>query len=120
MPGARGEGILRLKGGEERAVLFTNRALADAERLTGKTVLQMMAETQSMQLGMTDTAILLQVGMEQARREARPGGKAVTIADAYGVMDAVGFASCARVVMEALAAVLSYSSETEDNASPPR
>ncbi len=120
MPGARGEGILKLAGGQERAVLFTNRALADAERLTGKSVLQLLAATQGMQLGMSDTAVLLQVGMEHARREARPSGKAITLADAYEVMDQVGFAPVARVVMEALAAVLSYAAEPAEAESPPK
>lgn len=119
MPGARGEGIIRV-GDNERAVLFTNRALADAERLTGKTVLQLLAETQTMQLGMSETAILLQVGLEHARRESRPGGKAINLNDAYALMDEVGFASVVRVVMEALSTVLTYSAEPAEAEDPPQ
>ncbi len=115
--GARGEATIVLSDTEQRAVLFTNRALADAERMTGKTVLQLVTAAGRGELGMADTAALLLVGMENARRDAKVGGRSFIIGDAYDVMDQVGFAECARAVMEALAAVVAY--ERPDNEHPP-
>ena len=108
--GARGEGYLELDG-EQYPVLFTLRALADAERLTGKTVLQLMAAAQSNSMGVGDLAQLLAVGMEYARRENSGRGKAYNANDAWRLLDELGFGPVAVVVFEALAAVMSYRRE---------
>ena len=110
--GARGEGILVVDG-REHAVLLTMRALADAERLTGKTVMQLGQAAQSQALGIGDLAALLHVGLEHARRDTRGGGRAVTINDAYRIMEQLGFSKVAGVVLEAFAAVLSYDPDDE-------
>jgi hypothetical protein len=117
MPGARGESYLVVDG-EQRPILFTNRALADAERLTGKTVLQLMRGVQSNELSMSDTAQMLLVGMEHARRESR-SGRPYQIQDAWAVMDACGFGPVAAAVMEAVAAVMSYDGGKAADESPP-
>lgn len=118
MAGARGEGHLQLAEGE-RAILFTNRALADAERLTGKTVLQIAGAAAQNALGIGDTAVLLQVGMEQARSDLNRGGKPYTLADAYAVLDEVGFAATLAAVIEGVAAVLSWEQPHEGTERPP-
>jgi hypothetical protein len=116
--GARGESYLVVDG-DQRLILFTNRALADAERLTGKTVLQLMRGVQNNELSMTDSVQMLLVGMEHARRDSRVAGRAYTIADAWAVMDACGFGSVAAAVMEAIAAVMSYDGGKQSDESPP-
>lgn len=117
--GARGEGYLELEG-ESYVVLFTNRALADAERATGKTVMQLMAAAQGNAIGMGDVAHLLAVGLEYARREHRNRTGGYTANDAWRLLDQLGFATVAAVVLEALAAVMSYRpGPGKEDASPP-
>lgn len=115
--GARGEGVLVVDGREVR-VLFTNRALARAETALGKTVLEIANEARDGRIGMNDTVRLLLAGMEAARRDEGAGGKPSSVDDAYEVMDACGFTEVARVVIEALAAVLSYDGKEKDEHPP--
>lgn len=117
MAGARGEGFLDLDG-EQYPVLFTLRALADAERLTGKTVMQLMAEAQRSTMGVGDLAQLLAVGLEHARRDGRTRDRGYTLNDAWHLLESLGFAAVAVVVFEALAAVMAYSRPKGD-ADPP-
>ena len=58
--------------------------------------------------------------MQAARRDRGELRRAVTLLDAYLVMDAVGFTVCATAVMTAVAAVLGYSAtdEAADGADP--
>jgi len=118
MAGARGEGYLDVDG-EQVVVLFTNRALADGERATGKSILQILRGAQNQELGIGDVAQLLLVGMEAARREARSASRAYAIADAYRVMDAVGFTEVASVVFNAIAAVVAYDGTGGMRPNPP-
>ena len=106
--GARGEGVLTLEG-EQYPVLFTLRALADAERATGKTVLQLMVSFERRDFGISDTAALLAIGLEHARREHRAGTGGHNLNDAWRLLDGLGFAAVSAVVYEALAAAMSYS-----------
>lgn len=112
MPGARGEGVIR-NGESEYRILFTNRALAEAESATGKSIITIAQGFTVGATGIGDVAHLLATGMEAARRDAKAGGRTITLMDAYRVMDEVGFTSVARVVMEAVAAVMQYSAEDE-------
>lgn len=112
---ARGEQIITLPDGKEVAVLFTNRALADAEQQMGKSVIGVAQGFTAGQSALTDLAHLLRTGMAAARRDA--GNRVpVTMAEAYTVMDEVGFTAVAQAVMPALAAVLGYNGE--DGADP--
>ena len=85
-------------------MLFTNRALAEAEALTGKTVTQLLDRAA---IGMTDLANLTLVGMEAARRDTDPRRARYTIADAWDLIDKVGFMPVLRAVTESLVAVTS-------------
>lgn len=114
MTGARGEGRLQTPSGVEVVVLFTNRALAEAERATGKSVLQLADAGRGTGLGIGDLANLLAIGMEFARREAGTGGPRITLGNAYSILDEVGFVKVAQVVLEALATVLSYGAGESD------
>jgi hypothetical protein len=107
--GARGEAILTVDG-QRYEVLFTNRALAEAEALTGKTVTQLLDRAA---IGMTDLAGLLLVGMEAARRDTDPKRVRYVIADAWDLIDKAGFLPVLRAVTESLVAVLTYSGEEE-------
>ena len=117
---ARGEGYLTV-GEEQVTILFTNRALAQAEMQLGKTVLQIANDAAAGDLGITDVARLLLVGMQAARRDLKLKGTPPGIKDAFAVMDEAGFAEAARVVMETLATVLSYDPNEgeETDADPP-
>jgi hypothetical protein len=117
MSGARGEGRLATAQGEV-VVLFTNRALAEAENLTGKSILQLAAAARSDALGMGTLVQLLAVGMEFARREAGTGGARITTKDAYAVLDEVGFIRVVTVVLEALATVLAFGADEAVAADP--
>ena len=113
--GARNEHIITL-GDREVRVLFTNRALGEIEKETGKSVIGIAQGFTKNEAGVREIAIILRAGMEAARRSARDGGKPVTMDDAYEVMDEVGFSVVASEVMMAIAAVLSYDSKNDPNA----
>lgn len=116
MPGARGEGVI-YAGDREVRILLTNRALADAERATGKSIIALAQNFAAGETGVNDVAHLLRAGMDAARRDARAGGRTVTIRDAYDVMDEAGFSPIAALVMECVSNVLSYDgSEGEEDA----
>lgn len=103
--GARGEAYLELDG-ETYVILFTNRALADAERATGKSVTQLAGQAEA--LGIGDVAHLLAVGLEWGRREGRQSNPGYNANDAWRLLDQLGFAVCLEAVLTALAAVLVY------------
>lgn len=96
----------------EVKLLYTNRALANAEKLMGKSVIQVAQGFADGESGITEMAKLLQAGMAEYKRDARVGGKPVTVDDAYDVMDDVGFTKVAESIMVAIAEVLAYNKET--------
>lgn len=105
--GARGESTFRANG-REVTVLFTNRALAGAEQRLKKGIIGISQGLLSGETGLTEIAVLLQVGMEAARVDARAGGRQVSLDDAYKVLDDAGFAAVAAPVLMAVADVLSF------------
>lgn len=112
--GARGERVIAGEAGEVR-VLFTNRAIAEVEQVTGKSIIDIAQGFQEARSGVREVGTLLRAGMEAARRDARSGGRAVTLDDAFEVMDDVGFGVAATAVMEAVAEVLGHGASTDPN-----
>ena len=104
-------------------MLFTNRALADVERAIGKSVTALLkgmvqsGEVPDVSVG--DTAYLLQVGMEHARRDRQSRPQPYTLDDAFAVLDLAGYAKVVNVVMAALMATFSYIGEPEETPGPP-
>lgn len=115
--GARGEAVLELDG-QEYPILFTNRALAEAERALGRTVLQLASGAASGELGMGDVARLAAIGLEHARRDRRDNHKPYTMEDAWMLLDALGFVEVGRQVMDALTDVISWR-PAEEPSDPP-
>jgi len=118
--GARGEAFLEANG-ESYRILFTNRAIAEAEQRTGKAFLHLLRLASIEDLGVNDVANLLVTGLEAARRETG-GGRPYQITQAFDLMDAVGFVQAAQAVVLALTAVLAFGSkaeEGEESDSPP-
>lgn len=105
--GARGEAILTLDG-TALPILFTNRALAQAEKAIGKPMLQLLQRLETSTLGIADTAQLLAIGLEFGRRDAKVGGSPVTLDDAWRVMDGLGFTTIITAVLGAVADVLAF------------
>ena len=119
--GARGESIVTVGEGEYR-ILFTNRALAEAEKAIGKSTVAIARDAQQLDISLSDLAVLLRVGMEASRRDMGNHGRSVLSTDAFDLMDVAGFTKCATAVIEALAAVLSYDPDDEGGdaeANPP-
>ena len=110
MVGARGEGFLELDG-ERYVILFTLRALADAERLTGKSVMTLMTAAQRGDLFIGDLASLVVVGLEAARREHRDRPRGYDANDAWRLLEGVGFTAVMVVVLEALVSIMSFTRE---------
>lgn len=115
--GARGEGFLDLDG-ETYVILFTNRAIADAEKATGKGILQLLNGFRGDTTGLGDLAHLLAVGLEYARREGRSRAGAYNINDAWRLLDQLGYSTVAEVVFGALTDVMMYRPKRE-TADPP-
>ena len=117
--GARGGGIIEI-GEREVAVLYTNYALATAERQMGRSVLAVAQGFAEGETSITELAYLLRAGMEAARRDARCGGKSITLPQAFEVLEEAGFVQVAEIVMLALAEVLGYDArDGEEDASDP-
>ena len=112
MAGARGEATIQA-GDREIDLLFTNRALGDVEQKTGRSILMVLRGLEDGSLGMIETAIMLQVGMEAARRDAGESGPPVALNTAYKVLDTVGFRTIFGTVLSAAVDVLNFGS-TED------
>jgi hypothetical protein len=110
--GARGEALLEVDG-ESYPILFTNRALAEAEQRTGKTITALARGAAQGALGVGDVAALLLTGMEAGRKDARISRKAYTMVDAYDLLDRLGFGKVAGAVFEAIGAVLAYDPDEE-------
>jgi len=108
MAGARGEGVIELTD-HQVPILFTNRALADAEAKLGRAILATLQGLVDGTTGITEMVVLLQVGMQAAKRDAGERPFAVTLNEAYDVMDEAGFTAVTAAVAEASAAVLTYS-----------
>ena len=115
--GARGEAILEAEG-ESYPILFTNRAIFEAERATGKAVLEIINMLSTQSLSMGALVQLLLIGLEHGRRDARQNNRPHTLNDAWNIIDVVGFRAVLAAVFEALAAVLSYSQVTGDESPP--
>lgn len=112
--GARGEEFIEV-GGERLSVLLTNRALAEVEKATEKTIVQILQEARAGAPGMNETAQLLRAGLEYGRRDARNGGRQVTLDDAWRAIDAIGFVAAARAVLLAVAGVLEFGGEDSNH-----
>jgi len=111
--GARGEGYLELDG-KRYELLFTNRALADAERLTGRSVMLFLRDAATM--SMTDLVQYVAIGLryaQQASGGSRRGGNETEMA--WRLLDEHKMTPVARVVLEAIGEVL----DTGDTDSPP-
>jgi len=118
--GARGESILRVGEGEYR-LLFTNRALAEAQSAMGRGIIGVLRGFESGTSGVLDTAQLMVAGLEAARRDTRDGRRAAyTLADAYRLMDEVGFSEATKAVVEAIAPVLAYNPDEEEESDAPK
>ena len=113
--GARGEATIEMPDGTEQRLLYTNRALIEAERELGKSILGIAEGFTTGTSGMSETLVLLKVGMEAARHEAREGGRRISDNGAVRVMDLVGFAGVVGPVMEGVADVLSYEPASSEN-----
>jgi len=109
---ARGENVIHVKG-REVYLLFTTRALLNAEQQLGKSISAIMRGFVTNTLGYTELVALLRYGMEAARMDARSGGRPVSNNDAIDIIDEVGFMAAINPVMEAVAAVASYKASEE-------
>lgn len=116
--GARNEAIIRA-GGQEYRLLFTNRALGEAERTAGVSILALIsgftdADNTS---GINELAHLMRAGLEAARRDAREGGRPFTLNQAFDILDKAGFTPVLMVVLEAVSNVLGYdgAEDSEDD-----
>jgi hypothetical protein len=115
MTGARGEVQLTVPQGPVR-LLFTNRALAQAETTSGLSIMKIVTAMSEKDVSQNLLAALLQAGMQAARREAGQPG-AVSLDEAWVVIEALGYRAVLVPVVEAVAAVFSWGAEETD--SPP-
>lgn len=112
---ARGERTIKV-GTRDVTILFTNRALASAEKRLERGVFGVLDGLRTGTSGLNEVAVLLQVGMEAARVDARAGGNQVSLDAAFSVIDQVGFTNILTPIAEAAIAVLTYSNGNNDGA----
>jgi hypothetical protein len=108
----RQERTLTDADGKETRILFTMRALGEAEKVVGKPIMGILDDLVQNKGSIEDIAGLLRAGMEAARRDAKQPGRVVSMIDAYEVMEACGFTQTVSMVGEAIAGVISYSPES--------
>jgi len=114
--GAHGEGIITA-GDREVEVIFTNRVLMNVERQLGKAISAILDQKN---FGYIELVALLRAGMDAARRDGRHGGgRSISHDDALQVIDEAGFGPVAGIVIGAVAAVVGYSPNSEDEAEDP-
>lgn len=99
--------------GREVPVLFTNRALYEAEQGMGKSIVEALRDMTANRLGITDTVHILEAGMEAARRDGKIGGRPVSMTAAFQVLDQAGLVPVVTVIAEAASAVISYGTEED-------
>ncbi|HUW13078.1 MAG TPA: GTA-gp10 family protein [Anaerolineae bacterium] len=116
MPGARGEIHLTVAG-QERALLYTLRALAEAEARLAKPMLTLLEDVSRRSVTLSEVAQLLLVGMEGARRDAQAGGRACTINDAWELMEGLGFGPALDAVTDGVLAAISYKQPGDEGGS---
>jgi hypothetical protein len=115
--GARGERFL--EAAERRyAVLFTNRALAEAERALEKPIIGLLTSASNGDVSISNLARLLQVGIEHGRRDAGEPGPQLGMEDAWRILDEVGVPAVIEAVFLAIADVLSYRKGEEKGGNP--
>lgn len=102
-------------GDAEILLLYSNRAIADAERLMGKGIIGVLNGFETGQSGVNEIAALLAAGMEAARRYYRLGGKRVTLNQAFEIMDQIGFTVAMANVFEAVGEVIAFEPEDEES-----
>ena len=107
MSGARGEHVFLTEGGEV-PILFTNRALANAEAQLGRGLIAVLNEQLTRRGSLSDVLVLLRAGMEAARLDAKLDGKPVTMAQADALLDEVGLPEASAAVIGAVTDVISY------------
>lgn len=105
MAGARGEAFLRV-GEDEVAILFTNRALAEGERVLGRPIGQWGSS-----LGVEDVIKLARIGLNAARRESRPSEHAYTVDDVWTISNEVGLGALSTALGEAVKTVVNWQGE---------
>lgn len=98
----------------EIPMLFTNRAIANAEKIMNKGILGVLSGFQDGGSGVFEVAVLLQAGMEAARVDGRLSGSRTTLNHAYKILDDVGFTFVASKVFEAVGEVISKEQEFID------
>jgi len=116
-----GTGVINHNGGEI-LVLYSNRAIAEAESMMGKGIIGVLNGFENGQSGVKEVAVLFSAGMDAARRYYRLGGKRASLQDAYDLMDQIGFTVVAAEVFQAVSEVIAHSGddnqdETEDSES---
>lgn len=104
--GARGEETIVI-GEKEISVLFTNRALAEAEGKLGESVTVTAGKLASGDVSMNTLAELLRCGMQAAARDAGETSR-VSINEAFDVLDGAGFTFVLEKVATAMTGCLSY------------
>lgn len=106
-------------GDREVRLLFTNRAIATAEEKLDKGIIEVLTRFDRGGGGIAETAILLQAGMEFARRDERIGGRPISLPQAYEILDEAGFAQTLAAIADGVRAVLTYGTEAEEEGDLP-
>jgi len=110
----RGEGSIQV-GDREYQIFFNNRALAEAERVLGKSMGVLASQISTGLMSVGEVADLLRIGVNAARREFRLRVSPMNRDDALAIMDEIGFVPASQAVIEPLTEVLMYDpSEADD------
>lgn len=89
-------------------ILMTNRALLEAERLAGQSVMMMSRGLITGTSGVAQILALLRAGMEAARRDSGERPIKVSETEALAVLDKAGLTNVTTLIVEAIAAVIGY------------
>ena len=105
--GARGETTIETAA-RAYPFLLTNRALADIEKTLNKSIMVIGQRARDVDFSVTDTAVILQIGLEYARREQHWSTEPVRSPLAFAILDELGFQPVANAVLQCVLDVMSY------------
>ena len=107
-------------GDNEYTLLYNFAALADAEKRTGRKIMDLCNDAMAGSLSVTELAKMFMAGLEAGRKNSGRLGKPIREDRAFQLMGKAGFAATATWVYDGIAEVLGYDpdEDADDSENP--
>lgn len=95
-------------GGNEYTLLYNFAALADAEKRTGRKIMDLCNDAMAGSLSVTELAKMFMAGLEAGRKNGEKRSKPIREDRAFELMGKAGFSAVATWVYDGIAEVLGF------------